>query len=207
MLKRFKGTIVILVLLCLATTAGAKVWKRVRAVIDGDTIIVIGETHVRYAGINAPEIAHDDKPGEPLGEEAKRYNAKLVKGKRVRLEYAKERYDRYRRVLAYVFLADGTMVNEALVAAGLAYVCYNPPNDRYISRLLSTQRRAIEARRGIFGLKVKEEPYYIGNSRSFRFHRPWCPFGQKTSRKNKVIFKSRLEAFYYGYCPCRRCRP
>ncbi len=205
--RLWKAAVVFFILLSFATGAGAKAWRRVRAVIDGDTIIVRGETRVRYAGINAPEIAHDDRPGEPLGEEAKRYNAKLLKGKRVRLEYAKERYDRYGRVLAYVFLPDGTMVNEAMVAAGLAYVCYNPPNDRYISRLLAAQRRAIEARRGIFGLRVRQEPYYIGNTRTFRFHRPNCPFGQKTSPRNRYIFKSRLEAFYYGYCPCRRCRP
>ncbi|OAG27872.1 thermonuclease family protein [Thermodesulfatator autotrophicus] len=181
----------------------------VRWVIDGDTIILENGQKVRYAGINAPEIAHEDSPGEPFGREALRFNIKLVKGKKVVLELAEEERDRFGRLLAYVFLLDGTFVQEALVREGLAFSCYMPPNVKYFERLLAAQRQAMHQKRGLWSDEAlfKGEPYYIGNKRSRRFHRPSCGFGRKTSLRNKVIFHSMKEAFYEGFCPCRKCQP
>ncbi len=180
----------------------------VRWVIDGDTIVLRDGTKVRYAGINAPEIPHGDEPGEPFGREALLENIKLVKGKRVILEIAEEPRDRFGRLLAYVFLPDGTFVQEVLVSKGLAFVCYLPPNLKYYAPLLEVQRRAIKEKRGLWGGEFfNGEPYYIGNRRSRRFHRPGCPFGRHTSRRNRVIFKNMKEAFRAGFCPCKKCRP
>jgi hypothetical protein len=38
--------------------------------------------HVRYIGINAPEIAHDNHKAEPFGYAAKKYNQSLVRSKK-----------------------------------------------------------------------------------------------------------------------------
>ncbi|AEH44802.1 nuclease (SNase domain-containing protein) [Thermodesulfatator indicus DSM 15286] len=181
----------------------------VRWVIDGDTIVLENGQKVRYAGINAPEIAHEDKPGEPFGRKALKYNIKLVKGKKIILELAEEKRDRFGRILAYVFLPDGTFVQEALVKKGLAFICYMPPNTKYFERLLEVQRQAMRQKIGIWGVDslFEGEPYYIGNKRSRRFHRPSCRLGLKTSPRNKVIFRSMKEAFFEGFCPCRKCRP
>ena len=182
---------------------------RVRWVIDGDTIVLENHQKVRYAGINAPEIPHEDEPGEPFGKEALRANIKLVKGKMVIIEPAEEPRDRFGRLLAYVFLPNGDLVQERLVSLGLAFVCYLPPNLKYYQRLLETQRKAISESRGLWGAEnfLRGESYYIGNRRSRKFHRPGCPFGQRTSRTNRIIFKDMKEAFRQGYCPCRKCRP
>ena len=90
----------------------ADTWHTVRWVSDGDTVVLDNGQKVRYIGINAPEVAHDDHIAEPYGEEAKRFNASLVNRKKVRLEFDKERTDRYKRRLAYVFLKNGTFVND-----------------------------------------------------------------------------------------------
>ena len=97
----------------------------VRYIIDGDTIVLKNGTKVRYRGINSPEIPREDTPGEVLGWAATRLNRQLVKGRLVRLVQDDEKRDRFGRLLAYVFLPDGRMVNEILVREGMAFVCFS----------------------------------------------------------------------------------
>ena len=191
---------------CGPTLAGS---ARVRYVIDGDTIVLSNGEKVRYLAINAPEIPHKDSPkGEPLGMAAKEFNRDLVQGKVVRLEYGKRRRDRFGRLLAFVFLRDGRMVNELLVKKGLAFVCLFDKRQKYRARLLSAQKEAIRRGVGIWGLPVEQpERYYIGNKKSLRFHRPWCPYGRKTAPWNRIIFTDRKQAFLKGFCRCKKCLP
>ncbi len=180
----------------------------VRWVIDGDTVVLENGQKLRYAGINAPEIRHEDQPAEPFGYEALKFNIRLVKHKKVFLEWPKQRRDRYGRWLAYVFLRDGTFVQAELVKRGLAFVCYMPPNLKYYDFLLKLERKALRRGVGLWGGSYFcGEPYYIGDKRSRRFHRPACRYGRDVSRANRIIFHDMKKAFYEGYCPCRRCRP
>jgi micrococcal nuclease len=57
--------------------------------------------------------------------------ALLPVGRRVRLELDVERYDRDKRLLAYVWRADGILVNLALLEAGHAQLLTISPNIRY----------------------------------------------------------------------------
>ncbi len=191
---------------CSSSLAGS---ARVRYVIDGDTIVLSNGKKVRYLGINAPEIPHKDSPrGEPLGMAAKEFNKDLVEGKVVHLEYGRVKRDRFGRLLAFVFLRDGRMVNELLVRKGLAFVCLFDKHLKYRQRLLSAQREAITRGVGIWGLPVERpERYYIGNKKTLRFHRPWCAYGRKTAPRNRIIFRDRKRAFLKGYCRCKKCLP
>ena len=93
-------------------------------VVDGDTIRVrVGgrEERVRYIGIDTPESARAGMGVECFARRAAAENARLVDGRRVRLEPDAEARDRYGRLLAYVFrVEDGRMVNESLVRGGYA---------------------------------------------------------------------------------------
>jgi endonuclease YncB( thermonuclease family) len=63
MLKRF---ILILLMVCIMAASvvyGAEKRGRVRWVVDGDTVVLMGGERLRYAGINTPEVAHDGEPG------------------------------------------------------------------------------------------------------------------------------------------------
>ena len=71
----------------------------VERVIDGDTI-VINKTSVRFLGINTPER------GEIYYSEAKEFLEEIVLNKTIKLEFGKEKYDLYKRILAYVFLRE-----------------------------------------------------------------------------------------------------
>lgn len=95
-------------------------WFEVTRVIDGDTIELENGEKVRYIGINTPESVDPRKKVECLGKEAATFNKSLVEGKRVRLEKDVSDRDKYGRLLRFVFLEDGTFVNEVLVREGYA---------------------------------------------------------------------------------------
>ncbi len=86
-------------------------------VIDGDTIdALIGgrEERVRLYGVDVPER------GDRCAGEATDRTEELIKGG-VRLEPGPRERDRYGRLLAYVYTADGLSVDAQLIAEGLAY--------------------------------------------------------------------------------------
>lgn len=56
-------------------------------------------------------------------------------------------------------------------------------------------------------MPTQTEAYYIGNSRTGKFHRPGCQWAQKISPQNRVIFQSRDQAVAQGYIPCKVCSP
>jgi len=185
--------------------------KRVvcRHVIDGDTIVLSDGAKVRYLEIDAPEIPHKDRPGEPFGREATYLNRKLVEGKRIDILVPPTgSRDQYGRLLAHVFLPNGKLVSEVLLRKGLAHCCFYQEPDEYARRLLAAQRSAILGKKGIWSIRHRDtEKFYIGNKRSRKFHRPWCGLGRSTQARNRVILQTRKQAFLKGYCPCRRCNP
>lgn len=90
-------------------------------VIDGDTIILDGET-VRIHNIDTPEIGSPTCQAElKAGLKAKQRLQAIVKGKTVHLKRGdgSRMTDRYGRTLALVFV-DGRDVGEQLVSEGLA---------------------------------------------------------------------------------------
>jgi len=178
---------------------------KVRWVIDGDTVVLVDGRHVRYIGINAPEVDSKHQNAEPYGYQAKKYNAGLVSSKALGLQFDKERYDRFGRLLAYIFLSDGTFINKAMIAQGYAYFLPRKPNVRYHKMLLHTQREAMSAQKGIWQKIRAEEGGYLGNRRSQRFHANTCPFGKKISPTNRVYFKSKWDAFWAGFAPGKKC--
>ncbi len=75
------------------------------------------------------------------------------------LEYDEDRLDRYQRTLAYVWLDDKTMLNERLLAEGLATAEPVAPDLRYQERFAQTSLSAREAGLGMWALtEHKAEP-------------------------------------------------
>lgn len=97
---------------------------RVARVIDGDTIELESGEAIRYLMVDTPE---NTTSVECYGPEAAAFNADLVEGKDVEIEYDAECEDRYDRLLAYVRV-DGREVNSLLVERGFGCVLYIPPN-------------------------------------------------------------------------------
>ena len=86
---------------------------RVLKVHDGDTIVVLQDSHpaaVRLKGIDCPEM------GEGSGLRARQYAAERIEGKSVKLKtYGK---DKLGRIIADVFVENGKLLNQELVLSG-----------------------------------------------------------------------------------------
>ena len=102
---------------------------RVVRVIDGDTLDIqttatgSGTTRVRLWGIDTPETAKPrlNQPAQPFADEATNLARRLCEGKTVRLLLEPTRLrGKYGRLLAYVQLPDGSLLNEHLLSSGLA---------------------------------------------------------------------------------------
>ncbi|MBI2004448.1 thermonuclease family protein [Candidatus Pacearchaeota archaeon] len=92
-------------------------------VVDGDTVDSdIGK--IRMLGINTPEKK------EKYYQEAKDSLNKMILNKTVRLEYGKDKKDRYNRTLAYIFL-DGENINLKQVENGFANYYFPSGKDIY----------------------------------------------------------------------------
>ena len=179
---------------------------RLVVIIDGDTgVLSRGET-VRYLGIDTPER------GEPFYLDATQANMALCIDKVVRLERDGREFDSYGRTLAYVFVDDTIMVNERLVAAGLASVYIFPQDQKnmeYRERLVLAQSDARRARRGIWSLPPPEpvESLYLGNAKTLRFHRPGCRTLRRSDGSKLLRSECRDDFLDSGYAACRVCKP
>lgn len=94
--------------------------------IDGDTIVVKISGHeetVRFIGADTPETHDPRKPVQCFGPEAAAHTKSLVTGRSVRLAADPQDSDRdkYGRLLRYVYLPDGTLLNAELIRDGYAF--------------------------------------------------------------------------------------
>ena len=185
--------------------SSAQTWYTVKWVNDGDTIVLTNGWRVRYIGINAPEIDHENQKAQPYGYKARSFNKKLVLSQKIGLEFDEERRDRYGRLLAYIFLEDGSFLNSRLLENGLAYYLHRRPNVKYDKRLMKTQQEAMKFRKGLWHNWKEEPARYIGNQNSRRFHLASCPLSQKIKWKNRMVFSTKWDAFYAGYAPAKNC--
>lgn len=116
-------------------------------VVDGDTIdVAVGKSvaTIRMIGINTPEVVDPRKPVQCFGPEASANAHKLMDGGEVRLELdpSQDIYDKYGRVLAYVFLSDGTLYNELAVQEGFAHEYTYQKKYKYQQEFKSAQKEA-----------------------------------------------------------------
>lgn len=127
----------LLLCFCLLTIplAAEELTGTVSWIYDGDTLQIKSVGKVRLLGIDTPENNDSERDHyyqknfavsrlklRQIAQHAKNFNIKQVKGKRVRLEFDSERKDRYGRLLAYLYLPDGRLLNRLLLEKGFASV-------------------------------------------------------------------------------------
>lgn len=123
---------------------------RVKRVVDGDTLLLEGGTRVRLIGVDTPETKHPHRPVDPLGVEAADFVRRHVEGRRVTLRFDRERRDRYRRVLAYVYVEDW-FLNEEIIRAGYSRaVTRFPYSTRMKRRFREAETEARDHHRGLW---------------------------------------------------------
>lgn len=167
---RFASRLLAVVLAATALVTGAQAGPLQATIIrwiDGDTVrarLDARVVRIRLIGIDTPEISVGERAARQaaelnrdvativaLGRVAKAAAERLAPpGTRVRVELDVQAYDRYARLLAYLWTDDGRMVNEELVRQGYAMVLTIPPNVKYVDRFLWAQREARAASRGLW---------------------------------------------------------
>jgi micrococcal nuclease len=117
-------------------------------VTDGDTIHLAGLGSVRLIGIDTPEVYGGV---ECFGRRASNFARRLLPlGTRVRYRVGVEERDRYGRLLAYVWLPDGRMVNRVMVEEGYAQPLTIPPNVEFADAFRAAARAARQAGLGLW---------------------------------------------------------
>ncbi|MDD3897290.1 MAG: lamin tail domain-containing protein, partial [Candidatus Peribacteraceae bacterium] len=76
---------------------------------------------VRMIGIDTPETVHPAVAVQRYGTEASDFTKALLQDQNVELEFDAETWDKYDRLLAYIYLVGGDMVQRQLLRHGLAY--------------------------------------------------------------------------------------
>jgi micrococcal nuclease len=136
-------------------------------VVDGDTLDIncpdgpYPHTRIRLWGVDTPETVDPNAPVGHFGPQATRFTRDAALDQTVTLELdRREIRDKYGRLLAYVFLPDGQMLNRLLVEKGYGYA--DPRYDhRYKDEFQRLQRRAMRDRLGLWkDIHPQDLPYY-----------------------------------------------
>lgn len=127
-------------------------------IIDGDTLVVSinnGDHTIRLLNVDTPETKDPDQPVECLGPQATEYlEGLLPKGTQVKLEFDKERHDRYGRTLAGVFAPDGSLVNAEIAREGLGIPVQYGENRKFLPPVEAAYAEARSAKSGLFSDQV-----------------------------------------------------
>lgn len=133
---------------------------------DGDTITVdmAGQAEkIRMIGVDTPEVEDPRKPVQCFGKAASNYTKTLIGSQPVRLEAdaTNTNRDRYQRLLRYVYLPDGTLVNYKLIAEGYGFAYTSFPFTKS-DQFKQAQKEAKELNKGLWGVCQPEINKYGG---------------------------------------------
>ena len=142
---------VFLLVLFLLSTSHAEIYKVKRA-IDGDTLLLTNGERVRLIGVDTPETKHPQKPVQYFGKEASLFTGHMIGGKEARFEFEKHKRDRYGRLLAYVYLLDGTFLNAEIIKQGYGFAYTRYPF-KYMQEFRRYEKEARENRRELWNIK------------------------------------------------------
>jgi len=156
--------IFLLISVLISCTPSGDDYYTVKRVVDGDTLLLKEGQRVRLIGVDTPEVhiskklyrdaersGRDIKTIRELGKRASDFVKSLVKpGDRIRLEYDWQKVDKYGRILAYVYLEDGTFLNAEIIKKGYGNAYTRFPF-KYMDEFRGYEREARENKKGLWG--------------------------------------------------------
>ena len=143
----------LLFLLLIPNTACFHDVYTVARIVDGYTIVVSVHNKyetVRLIGVDSTAAEHHNMHVDIFAEEAFNFTKSVVEGKRVMLQYDVQKRDRYNKILAYVYLEDGTFLNAEIIKQGYAYADTRFPF-KYYDEFLRHEIDAKKNNRGSWG--------------------------------------------------------
>lgn len=128
---------------------------RVDRYVDGDTIAVDMNGNIetiRFIGVDTPETHRPNTPVQCYGPEAAAYTKGLISryGKvRLQADPLDTNRDVYGRLLRYVYLPDGTLVEEKIIQDGYGFAYLDFPFSKK-AQFADAQKDAQAAKRGLW---------------------------------------------------------
>ena len=134
--------------------------------VDGDTITIDmngKKETVRMIGVDTPETHKPNTPVQCYGPAAAAYTKNIIGTNKVRLESDQQSTDRdrYKRLLRYVYLPDGRLIQEELIKNGYGFAYTQFPFTKSDS-FEQAQADAKNANKGLWG---NCNPYQQSNGR------------------------------------------
>ncbi len=156
----FAATVALLVFSVPSCAGPRTVEGKVSRVIDGDTLTLLTREgtrlRVRLYGIDAPEVRHEEMPGQPHGEEAKDALAALVLGRIVTVAIVD--IDAHRRVVGIV-RCSGEEINLEMVRSGHAWAYRRYLSAPYASGYIDAEKEARGRRDGLWKQPNPDPPW------------------------------------------------
>ncbi len=139
--------------------------------VDGDTIAVnmSGKSEtIRFVGVDTPETHKPNTPVQCYGPAAAAFTKNTIGTGKVRLQAdaLSTNRDRYNRLLRYVYLPDGRLLNELLIQNGYGfYYPYFPFTKK--AQFAADEKVAMAAHKGLWGNChpiAKDNGGYVSNN-------------------------------------------
>ena len=150
-MNHFLLAVLLLFLTCADACAGRMVEGMVRAVFDGDTVLLATREQsrltVRLYGIDAPEMAKPDAPGQPFGAVARRTLMYKLRGHQVTAEIVES--DQYQRSVAVIHYS-GRDINYEMIAEGMAWAYRHYLAGTYAAEYIGAEQAARLSQRGLW---------------------------------------------------------
>jgi endonuclease YncB( thermonuclease family) len=145
-------------------------YYRITEFADGDTVTVDmdGRTEkIRFIGVDTPETQDPRKPVQCFGKVASDFTRQLIGTSPVRLEAdpLNSNRDRYDRLLRYVYLPDGRLVNAEIIKQGYGFAYTSFPMTK-ADEFKVYEREARDQNRGLWNScqpKVDDRGYINSN--------------------------------------------
>ncbi len=123
--------------------------------VDGDTIAVEMDgtkEKVRLIGVDTPETHDPRKAVQCFGQAAADFTKRTIGSNRVRLEADQQNTnrDRYSRLLRYVYLPEGTLLNAELIKQGYGFAYTHFPFTK-LDEFRAYEKTARESNKGLWG--------------------------------------------------------
>jgi len=146
-------SLVLLITLYLFFSPGGLTIKKV---VDGDTVVLSNGEKVRLIGLDTPETKDPRVKVQFFGKKATEYLKKIAEGKEVYLKYDQQKRDKYKRLLAYIYLKKNDVcLNEEMIKEGYAFAYTRFPFSK-MDEYRDFQKKALLAGKGLWGENYKD---------------------------------------------------
>lgn len=123
----------------------------VEKVIDADTIELADGRRLKLIGVELPKTQAHKAASQSLQTfQYYQFLKEMIEGKKINIELDVEKYDQYGRLLAYVYLSDGTFVNAEVLRRGYGQPRVESTNTRYKDTFFRLYKEAKDNKRGLW---------------------------------------------------------